>query len=508
MVTTATETELKYDAPDNAVLPRFDELPAVSRTRQEAQENLEAQYFDTDDLRLIRAGITLRRRVGGHDQGWHLKMPAGAHTRREIHVPLGDNDLEVPGELAERVRVYTRTEALRPAAVITTVRQRLLLIGENGDSLAELAVDNVHSQRVNDALAQDSWREVELELTGGDRALLNAADELLRRSGLHHSANSAKFERAVGIDPAVKPGHSRPRLSSLSPAGEVVLAYLSDQAQAMKSLDPAVRASEPDAVHQMRIATRRLRSTLQSFGKIIWRSGTDHLAAELKWLGALLGEARDVEVLIEHLNANLNDTPVEQVIGPVQARVLNHFTPMAADAHAAVRSALNSVRYFSLLDGLDKLVDEPSLTTAASKPAGAVLRRAAGSAYRRTRRRMRRAERTPAGQAKDVALHQARKAAKRSRYCAEAASLAMGKQASQFARQMKQIQSLLGDHQDSVISRRTERELGIAAALAGENAFTYGLLYERDVKAGANAQAKAFRKWAKQARPRHLDWMS
>jgi CHAD domain-containing protein len=434
-------------------------------------------------------------------------MPAGVHTRREIRLPIGADDLEVPAELAERVKVYTRGEPIRPAAVITTTRQRLMLLGGQGDSLAELALDEVRSRRADGGSAASSWREVEFELTGGDTALLEAADRLLRHSGLRHSASSAKFERAIGIEPAARPGQNRAGLSPASPAAEVIIGYLSRHAEAVKALDPAARASEPDAVHQMRIETRQLRSTVQSFGPIIWAAGTGRVAADLKWLGAVLGAARDAEVLAGHLEAALDDTPAEQVIGPVQARVRGHFAPVAADAREAMRAALDSHRYFALLDGLDALVAEPVLTPAAARPARDVLVPAVRRAYRRTRKRIRRAERTPAGQRRNVALHEARKAAKRARYAAEAVSPAMGKPAGRLAARLRKVQSQLGDHQDAVIARRVERELSVDATLAGENAFSYGLLYQRDADAGAQAAAKALRTWAATDRPKYRRWL-
>src|SRR6516165_6975006 len=90
---------------------------------------------------------------------------------------------------------------------------------------------------------------------------------------------------------------SRLPVTSSAPAGLVILAYLRTHTETMKSLDPMVRRDEPDAVHQMRVATRRLRSTLRSFRHIVHREGTRRLAAELKWLGSVLGQARDAEVL-------------------------------------------------------------------------------------------------------------------------------------------------------------------------------------------------------------------
>src|SRR5215472_13992113 len=98
------ETEIKYDAAGGFVMPKLDELPAVAAVRHASEEHLEAKYFDTDDLRLIRAGITLRRRTGGHDDGWHLKLPAGADRRREMRMPLAAGDGQVPARLTELIR--------------------------------------------------------------------------------------------------------------------------------------------------------------------------------------------------------------------------------------------------------------------------------------------------------------------------------------------------------------------------------------------------------------------
>jgi CHAD domain-containing protein len=505
MAVNVNETETKYDAPAGTGLPRLDGLPQVARISGPDEEDLEAEYYDTDDLRLIRAGITLRRRRGGDDAGWHLKLPVGTDTRREIRLPLGRARRQVPGELAELVRVHTRGEPLRPVARVTTNRQRLILLDGAGESLAEVAADDVSAEALGGTAAMSRWHEVEVELTGGDRQLLKAADELLRRDGLRPAGRSAKLERALA-DRLPEPAHQAP-LTSSSRAGQVVLAYLRAYAGRLKSLDPMVRRDEPDAVHQMRVATRRLRSTLRSFGKIIRRDRTQRLAGELKWLGTVLGEARDAEVLAGHLLERLHDAPAELVIGPVQARVQGHFASKYADARTALLEALGSGRYFSLLDELDKLMAEPPLTPQAARPAADVLPPAARRPYRQVRRRMRRARHARAGQPMDEALHEARKAAKRARYAGEAMAPAIGKQASRFAKQMKQVQSVLGDHQDAVIARQVERELGISAHFAGENAFSYGLLYGRDSCDAERLQAQAWQTWERASRPRYRRWM-
>jgi CHAD domain-containing protein len=298
---------------------------------------------------------------------------------------------------------------------------------------------------------------------------------------------------------------TQPRRSSS--AGDVVQAYLRQQAHTMMSLEPMVRADEFDSVHQMRVATRRLRAALRSFGTVIPRSDTDHLAGELKWLGGLLGAARDGQVLPAHLQASLRPVPAELLIGPVQARIQGHFAPLRASAREEVLEAFDSPRYAALLAGLDRLVTGPLPGPQAAAPARDVLPAAVERAYRQTRKRMRRARRAPRGQARDLALHQARKSAKRARYAAEAASPAIGKQARKFARQMKKLQTVLGDHQDTVIARQAARGLGIGAHLAGENAFTYGLLYERERHQAARLRHRARTTWKRASRPRHRLWM-
>src|SRR5215475_5774338 len=138
MAVDMNETEVKYEAPAGRALPDLDDLPQVAGTSGPDEEQLEAEYYDTGDLRLIRAGVTLRRRRGGHDAGWHLKLPAGADTRQEIQLPLGRAGRRVPAELPRLVRGYTRGDALGPVAQIGTIRQRRALLDGRGKSLAEV----------------------------------------------------------------------------------------------------------------------------------------------------------------------------------------------------------------------------------------------------------------------------------------------------------------------------------------------------------------------------------
>jgi len=127
--------------------------------------------------------------------------------------------------------------------------------------------------------------------------------------------------------------------------------------------------------------------------------------------------------------------------------------------------------------------------------------------YRKTGQWMARAGCAEPGPPRDVALHQARKAAKRARYAGEVVTPAIGRKAAWFTAQVKKLQSVLGEHQDTVIARQAERELGIEAYEAGENAYTYGLLREREAHAAEKLQAQARKTWKKASRPRYRNWM-
>jgi CHAD domain-containing protein len=291
-------------------------------------------------------------------------------------------------------------------------------------------------------------------------------------------------------------------------ASEVVLTYLGEQTARLKSLDSAVRREEPDGVHQMRVTARRLRAALQSFTEILPAPATRRLREDLKWLGGVLGEARDCEVLEQHLRTELADTPVELVLGPAQARVQAHFAPREAAARSAVLEALDSQRYYALLDGLDQLLEDPPVNadSALGADGAGVLAAAVARAYRRTRRRLRRARRTQAGPERDVALHEGRKAAKRARYAAEATQPVFGERARRFARRMKSVQSVLGDHQDAVIAGAVARDIGVEAYRAGENAFSFGMLCERAHRDALDYEDQARRVWKRAARGKSGGW--
>ena len=198
------ETEQKYDADADFVLPRLGGLPELGgrRAADPKRVYLSATYFDTEDLHLIQHKITLRRRVGGDDEGWHLKLPVRKDTRQELHAPLDEGAAgSVPARLAAQVEDITAGQSLRPVAILDTERTVVTLADPAGDALVEVADDLVTAVRFG---APDSepmrWREIEVEAMSPDAAaaaLLETVGKVLREAGARPSASGSKLARVL-----------------------------------------------------------------------------------------------------------------------------------------------------------------------------------------------------------------------------------------------------------------------------------------------------------------------
>src|SRR6266542_1352440 len=179
MTTEQREGERKYDTTASLQLPDLHDLPGVAAVAQPLELQLEATYFDTSDLRLANRRLTLRRRTGGSDAGWHLKMPTPDGERQELHEPLGEEDT-VPDPLARLVRVYVRDGELRPVARITTRRTVHRVLGPDDRALADVADDAVTAESLVDSgTATTTWRAMEVELIDGASALLEVLGDWL-----------------------------------------------------------------------------------------------------------------------------------------------------------------------------------------------------------------------------------------------------------------------------------------------------------------------------------------
>jgi CHAD domain-containing protein len=247
----------------------------------------------------------------------------------------------------------------------------------------------------------------------------------------------------------------------------------------------------------MRVSTRRLRSALKSFRRELDRSVTDPIGDELKWLAGVLGMERDREVLAERLAQRLSELPEEWVTDAVGDRLHGGPGPSHSQARETLLRELNSDRYFRLLDTLDALLTAPPLLDAAKAPASVALAKAIRRDHRRVRRTTEPALALEPGQERDLALHEARKAAKRARYSSEAGQPVLGKPAAKHTRRMKGIQQLLGEHQDSVIAREAILRLAAEAHAGGEDTFPYGALAQLERGLAADIEAGLPEAWRK-----------
>ena len=319
------EVERKFDADPGTPLPDLSGVGDVVTVTDPVQTHLEATYFDTADLRLAAHRITLRRRTGGEDEGWHLKVPAGGDERTEVRLPLGEATHAVPEALVREVRAVVRDRELVPVAIVRTTRLERHLLEAEGHDLAVVADDTVHAERLGDGSVElSTWREVEVELVEGDQELFDAVTARLEPAGMTRSATASKLQRVLG--------------------------------------ERAQRQADRELPRFVARACRRV-------------------------------------------------------------------------------------------DRLARAVDEAA---------------------------------TPAD--RDHRLHEVRKAAKRARYAAESVAPVCGRPAVRLAKRMQALQNVLGEHQDSVVARQVLREIGVAAHQAGENAFTFGLLYGLERSRGEAAQ--------------------
>jgi inorganic triphosphatase YgiF len=189
------EIEQKFDVDTGFERPSFAALAGFTAA-EPVLHHLSATYYDTADQRLAASKITLRRRTGGTDEGWHLKLPAGAGARREVHAPLGAADGPVPGELADRVAEVTGGKPLAPIARLDTERTVVTLRSADGRVAAEVADDQVAARRLPDGEPL-RWREVEVEVPVADPGLQRAAADLLLAAGARPAGHGSKLARVL-----------------------------------------------------------------------------------------------------------------------------------------------------------------------------------------------------------------------------------------------------------------------------------------------------------------------
>jgi CHAD domain-containing protein len=499
------ETERKYEAPsadDTSWLAALFGVEGIASVVERGTDELDAVYYDTDDLRLVGASATLRRRTGGPDAGWHLKLPVSGDSREEVRAPLSE---VVPDSLRDLAVSRVREAELRPVVRIRSTRSTRHLVDSAGMVLAELSLDEVHAESLRAGTARASWTEMEIELAEDvDSTLLDRVDKVLRGSGIERAGHPSKLARALketgaGVPPLPHTGRENVVPGS---AADEVLRYVDQQVRTLLDIDPAVRRDLPDAVHEMRVTCRRLRSTLRSYRPVLDREVTDPVREELKWLGGELGAARDQEVLVERLGSRIGALPRELLLGRVDPRLREWNAARTVEARRRTLDALHSSRYLEILNSLTALTEKPPLARKADHSPEKVMVKAILKEYKRLAGRVAHALELSPGPERDAALHQARKAAKKTRYATEPARGVLGKPAKRLGKRVKGVQKVLGDHQDSVVARPALRDLALDAHAGHEPSFTWGLLYGQEQAEGDRCERELPAAWARASKPR------
>ena len=442
---TTLERELKLDADANFALPDLGGEPLVPRT-------FTSTYHDTPDRRLLRSGITLRRRVESRRGLWQLKLPSEA-GRYELEQPGGPSG--APQAFLRLLPALLRGETrLEPVAKLRTNRAGIA-VGDR-TSRVEVVLDQVRvfeGRRVLSAFA-----EVEAEVVAGDGVDLPAIGKALRKAGARPGGDGSKLARVLALERPEPETSDDPRLR--------LHALLVDQYETMIANDPGVRLGEDaEALHQLRVATRRSRALLRAARGLVSPEWTEPLRAELAWLGALLGPVRDLDVLLEHLDGEAAE------LGADDARAFRRLrSKLIAERNAArtaLLEAMDAERYFRLLDTLERA------DTAAGTDSSTSLPEIAASAFAEFRKAAKALPKRPA----DSQLHRVRIETKRARYAAELAEPVLKKAGARFVRRAKVLQDVIGEHQDACVAE--ERVRVLAARSGGKTALAAGRLVER-----------------------------
>jgi CHAD domain-containing protein len=494
------EREAKLAAPPDFDLPELGGPEAGFQAESQPVRRLRTTYYDTPDLRLARWGASLRYRPG---EGWTVKLPEGENgvlLVRAEHVFPGDGR-RPPAEALALVRPFVRTARLSPAARMRTLRRPVELREPAGSRLAELADDEV--QVLDGSRVVSRFRELEVELDeAGDTDLLEEVLDRLLQAGAQAAEPTPKYLRALGgRDRVLGPEVVPPELDPDASVEELLRHDLATGTLRLFRHEAGVRIGEdPEAVHQARVATRRIRSTLRTFSKLLDKEWTDRLRDDLKWLADLLGQVRDTDVLLERFEGHLAALPAADA--KAGHRLLAKLVDQRDSARRRLLGGMAQQKYAVLLDDLVAATAAPALLPGADRPAAEVMPPLVTKPWKKLRKAVRKAGDDPP----DEDLHQIRIRAKRARYAAEAVEPVIGKPAEDFADAVADLQSVLGDHQDAVVGEAWLREAG--GSSRRDVALVAGLLIAAEQASAADTRDRWQSVWKAANRKSLRAWLA
>ncbi len=503
------EKEVKLGAGPAFHLPNLEGVVEGAVVGAPEVLRLETVYHDTADLRLARWGVSLRHRGG---EGWTLKLAsidppkpgatAGALERSELTYPGGPK--KVPEAALAVVRAYVRSATVVPVARLSTVRRRVRLNNAAGARLAEVVDDEVSVRDGRRVAARFREIEVEVPTTEPDADGASAPSVLeplvnrLRGAGAGAPDPTPKHIRALGPRALEPPEVAPTPVQPQSPAKDVIRSVFAESVAWLLRHDPLVRTSgDPEAIHQARVATRKLRSHLRTFAPLLAPEWTEPLRTELGWLGLALGAVRDREVLLDRLRDRAKGLPVHDQ--KAAESLLTILAKEITDLRKKVIVDLDSARYVELLERLVQAAAAPVTLADGDLAAIGVLPLLATGPWRRLRSAVRQLPENPT----DPELHRIRILAKRARYAAEAVEPVAGPAAASFGRAAAKLQTVLGEHQDSVTAQAWLRSV----KTGGRRAFAAGELIAMEHIAAAKARASWPKAWDALDRKPLRTWM-
>ncbi|GGG72282.1 CHAD domain-containing protein [Kocuria dechangensis] len=518
-VTAQREIERKYELPEGSQ-DRVDWSVLQGYTVMDAavEHRMEAVYYDTAEMTLDRHHVALRRRRGGADDGWHVKLRE-ADGRYEAHIPLLEKSPErMPAAVRHLVEGLTGGQPLEPIATLATTRRVLTVAEDSGAPVAEIAIDDVAAVDERHG-SRRVWSEWEVELTDGTVAgqqqerIFTALEQALFAAGGTPSASSAKIARAIGAEDSIAgddevpvPADPETAKTTGTKAGtkggkkgrkkatgaDVLVTVLGQLAEQLMLWDLKVRLDVPDAVHQMRVTSRSLRSMLKAAAPLFDGEAAAQLDGRLRELARSLSPARDAEVTAELLPQRVQ--ALDGRLDPGAIQVLQRTAEeQAAAAAATVRRHLQDKAHLQLLADVQAFAADPPLAPQCEKLTS---RKASTKMLRRALRKVQRVgdrgvEAEDSGAEADPAhrlehLHQVRKDVKRVRYVntvLKDSGFTPGKAVRHAAADAKQYQQVLGEIMDAGVVAGWLGRTAEAFKGTGQDRYAVGVLHGAELVA-------------------------
>jgi triphosphatase len=506
------------------LVPTATDLRAIGRLthlgpyplRSRGAVRLHSTYLDTPSLTLARHGVALRLRRQGRQWEatlkWAGQVEGDVHERPEMTVALPKAPAlpfaPLPGPLHTQLAALVAGRQLSPI-LISEIHRRLFDVlpastAATPEPLAELALDRVRLRAPQDGQPEAAYCEVEIEQREGERRDITSLARLLRDGFNLVPSSASKFGRGLTLlYGAGIIGSGDQRVLAYDTVRDGVRHIVARHLHRLRLHDPGTRTGEdPESLHDMRVATRRLRAAVRVFAGGIPARLQNSMRRELQWLGQLLGPVRDLDVQMAKLESFTAAAPAG--FRPALGCLREYMEGERARRRAGMLAGLDTARYFRLLLRLERFADARahgrSRDAASQEPIVIAGQRAIKRAFRRLIKRGDRIQATPHPED----LHALRIRAKRLRYLLEFLRELTGKPGRRLVKRLTALQDLLGSYHDAVVLADFVRVYveGAGAQLAPSQLVALGALVAGELRFAEQKRADFEATWRRFARPR------